>query len=244
MKRVFFISDAHLGFHHGEAETRKVGHLLAFFEHVSEKGNALFLLGDLFDFWFEYRSAIPRRYLTIVAALKHLVDSGVSIQFFIGNHDFGAGRFFEDELGIPVHTEPTSVDIQGKRLYLAHGDGLLQNDRSGRFLKAFLRNPLCLQLYRMIHPDVGFAVADFFSKLSRNHRPVNNRDDEYVRHAKALFNKGIDYVIVGHTHQPFEYREDSHAYLNTGDWMAHFSYILLQDGEAHLEFWPTDSLEK
>lgn len=235
-KRAFFLSDAHLG-HHGKAiEEGKKQHLRAFLHHL-EANDTLFLLGDLFDFWYEYRSAIPRHHSDAICMLRHRIENGVHIRFVPGNHDFGVGRFFFEELGIPVLRRSSNIEWEGKRLFVAHGDGLVRRDRGIRFLRVLMRNPVSMGLFRCIHPDIGFAMARFLSKLSRDYKPTTNRDAEYRAFAEGLFAGGIDFVVLGHTHRPDEWRSGSNAYVNTGDWMESFTYAKLENHDLRLHYW-------
>ena len=240
MSRIFFISDAHLGLEDEEKEIHRVDLLLKFFDHVSSCGHRLYIVGDLFDFWFEYRYVIPRRYFRIVCSLKELVEQGVRVEYITGNHDFWMEDFFEHELGIPVHHQPLNMEYGGKRFYVAHGDGLAKSDVGYRFLKKILRNRFNIHLYRLLHPDTGFRLALFFSHLSRNHREVTNRDEEYTEYARARFAEGFDSVVLAHTHRPYEVHENGHTYVNIGDWMHHYSYGRLEEGRLSLEYWPED----
>ena len=237
MSKAFFISDAHLGFHDPHREKEKTEMFLDFLSHISEKGNRLFILGDFFDFWFEYKSAIPRHYFSVVCALEKLVRQGVSVHYATGNHDFGVGDFMHDELGVHVHKDPTEIELHGKRLFIGHGDGFIKRDIGGRLMKILLRNPVSQGLYRLLHPDLGFRLANFFSKMSRNNKEVKDRDAEYLQCAQHLFSRGIDFVVLGHTHRPFEFIQDGRAYVNTGDWMEHFTYAKLENDRLTLEYW-------
>ncbi len=237
MSRIFFISDAHLGNASQEEEDRRESLLLEFFGYVEQNGDGLFIVGDLFDFWFEYKTVIPRRHFRILIALNQLVDHGLTVEYITGNHDFGIDRFFETELGVRIHHHPLDITIDGKRLYLAHGDGLAKQDVGYRLLKRVLRNPFNIRLYRILHPDIGFRLAKFFSNLSRNHREINNLDAEYVEFARSRFADGFDGVILAHTHQPQEFHEDGKTYINTGDWMGKFTYGKLEEGILSMNYW-------
>jgi len=237
MKPYFFISDSHIGFDKPAEEKEKIERLLAFFRFVKENGERLFLLGDLYDFWFEYKTVIPRRNVAILLALKDLVDSGVKIDYLIGNHDFWVGDFFENDLGIQIHQEPMEIRLQDKKCFIAHGDGFARNDAGYRRLKKVLRHPLNIKLYRMIHPDIGFAVADFFSRWSRNSRDIKNKENQYLEYARERFSDGFDCVILAHIHIPQELKQNGKRYINTGDWMHHFTYGKLENGKLSLEYW-------
>ena len=241
MGSVFFISDAHLGLEANEVENRRERLLLDFLSHVGRKGEGLYIVGDLFDFWFEYRSVIPRRYFRVLFALRKLVEQGVKIRYVTGNHDFWMESFFDRELGVEVYQESLDIRIEGKRFYIAHGDGLAKKDDGYRLLKKVLRHPLNVRLYRLLHPDIGFALARFFSRLSRDCREIKDRDTEYLAYAKALFAQGFDCVVLAHTHRPQEFRKNGRTYINTGDWMNGFTYGKFAQGKLRIETWPTET---
>ena len=237
MSRFFFISDAHLGLRDDKEERQHISSLLDFFSYVKENGDGLYIVGDLFDFWFEYQSVIPRRHFPIIFALKALVNKGIRVEYITGNHDFGMDSFFDEDLGIPVHHESLDTALDGKRVFIAHGDGLAKKDVGYRLLKKVLRNRINIRLYRLLHPDLGFRLALFCSKLSRNHLAIENREEEYIQYAKTKFADGFERVILAHTHRPQEYRENDFTYINTGDWMSFFSYGKLEEGQLSLEYW-------
>jgi len=236
MEKIFFISDVHLGME-TDAENEKESALLEFLDAIAKPGNRLFILGDLFEFWFEYNFVIPRRHFHILAKLDEIARRGVRIDYIIGNHDFWIDHFFEETLNITVHQHPLQTDIDGKRFFIAHGDGMAKSDRGYRLLKRILRNRFNIFLYRMIHPDLGFRLALFFSRLSRGQNNDNRFAEEYVSAAREQFQKGFDFVIFGHTHHPYQLREDHRLYINTGDWITHFSYAVFENGELNLMYW-------
>jgi UDP-2,3-diacylglucosamine hydrolase len=240
MKTLYFISDAHLGLGDPEEEFQKNSALLGFLEHVGSAGGTLFIMGDLFDFWFEYKSVIPWRYFRILAALANVKAAGVTIHYLTGNHDFWLDSFFQSELGVLVHTDPVDTLLDGKRFWIAHGDGIMKKDHGYRFLKKILRNPLSIFLYRLLHPDLAYAIAGFFSRLSRSHPAFPDEDADYVSEAKARFAEGFDFVVMSHTHRPMSWAEDGRFYVNTGDWMRHFSYAKFENGRLSLEYWPVE----
>jgi len=234
MFRVFFISDAHLG--DGQDNRRRENRLLAFLESI-EKGSELFLLGDLFDVWFEYNTVIPKNYFNTLYALKKLALKGVRISFITGNHDFWVQDFFTSTLNITLYTGWADVKLRDFRCFIAHGDGLTGREATYRLVKKILRNPLNVGLYRLIHPDIGIPLASWFSRWSRKNPSRRHNDEAYMDFARRKFSDGFDYVILGHTHRPQEFREGSHTYLNIGDWMNTFTYGKLENGRLTLEKW-------
>lgn len=237
MNRHYFISDAHLGAADTEDDRQRESRLLNFLKYVEDTGSSLYIVGDLFDFWFEYRTVIPRRYINVIFALKRLSDKGIKIEYVIGNHDFWLGDFFESQLGILIHHDPICLTIDSKRYYVGHGDGLAKDDVGYRFLKKILRHPLNIKLYRLLHPDFGYKLALFCSNLSRNHRAVKDNHSDYLSFARERFAEGFDGVILAHTHSPLEVTEHNKTYINTGDWINNNSYAVLEEGRLRLEKW-------
>ncbi len=235
MGNTFFISDVHLGGQHHKAERVKESRLLSFFEYVAEYGDRLFIVGDLFDFWFEYRTVIPRGYTKVLCALSRLQELGKEMHYIAGNHDFWMRNFIEEELGVTLHFDDFTYELDNKKFYLYHGDGLAKNDRGYRLLKRIFRNRTNIFLYSLIHPDLGIPLARWVSSLSRNHtsRREPPEDSDYIQAALKKFEEGYDYVLFGHLHSPNYQMFGQKIYVNLGDWMDHFSYAEF-DGESLL----------
>jgi UDP-2,3-diacylglucosamine hydrolase len=239
---VFFISDAHLGTTDTELEARKRKELLSFLEMVGREGEELYILGDLFDFWFEYGSLIPRQYAPLFSALWRLREGGVRMHYVVGNHDYWAGEFFERELGMKVWKEPLTVETGGKRLFLAHGDGFEQGDRGYHFMKRILRHRASIFLFGLLHPRLGFLLARLTSALTKgDYETKAPKASKALReYALARLQKeNIDLFIAGHTHTPEITRTGDKYFVNLGDWIRHFTYAVIQDGEPKLMKWST-----
>jgi len=235
----FFFSDAHLGAEPREREAPRERKLHDFLAWLHGRASHLYIVGDLFDFWFEYREAIPRRHFATLAALAALRSSGVEITYLNGNHDFWLGPFLSRELGLVTHRDALAVALQGKRIWLHHGDGLLGGDLGYKVLKRILRSPISVRLYQGIHPDVGFPVANRVSLASRHSRDARKLDGERLWREIALprFAEGFDAVMVGHLHHAFERREGDRAFFVLGDWIDQFTYVRLHQGELTMESW-------
>jgi UDP-2,3-diacylglucosamine hydrolase len=243
---VFFLSDAHLGAEPVEKEAAREARLHEFLTAAAERATELYVVGDLFDFWFEYRSAIPRRHFATLAALRDLRRAGVQVHYLNGNHDFWLGPFLSGELGLTVHSGAVALERQGRRLWLHHGDGLIGGDLGYRGLKKVVRHPASLRLYQLLHPDVGFPLAHFFSNLSRGSRDrrVLDGDRLWREIAEPRFREGFDTVMIGHFHHVYERREGRRVFVVLGDWIEHFSYAVLEGGELRLETWPDEPRER
>jgi UDP-2,3-diacylglucosamine hydrolase len=236
----YFLSDAHLGTDPREDEAAREGRLHSFLSSLRGRATDLFIVGDLFDFWFEYRTAIPRRHFPTLAALRDLRESGVAITYLNGNHDFWLGPFLRDDLGLETYPAALAVERQGHRIWLHHGDGLVGGDLGYRMLKRVLRNPTSVALYQLLHPDLGIPLAHTVSRWSRHSRPDRPLAGDRLWREVAMprFEQGFDTVMIGHFHHAWERREGARAFFMLGDWMESFTYVVLRDGAFALETWP------
>ena len=202
-RRAYFISDAHLGRGDPETEERKLKYLSEFFHAVSQDGSYLFVVGDLFDFWFEWRWVIPKGEFSVLAKLKALVECGIQVHYLAGNHDFQLSGFFENEIGAAVHSDELDITLDDARFYICHGDGLLSRDRGYRLLKKIIRHPWSVALYRLLHPDLGMGIARLTSRVSRDHLSLKySEGDEAENEAfsRKKLQAGYDAVILAHSH--------------------------------------------
>lgn len=240
---VVFLSDAHLGAEPREREASREARLHSFLGALPGRASSLVIVGDLFDFWFEYRTAIPRRAFPTLAALQRLREAGIDIQYLNGNHDFWLGEFMRETLGIRTTDRPVSIEQQGRRLWVHHGDGLVGGDLGYRLLKKVIRSPLSIGLYQLLHPDAGIPLAHLvsrWSRRSRGHGPL--RAERLWREiAEPRFAEGYDGVLVGHFHHVHEQRENGREFIVLGDWIDHFTYAELEDGKLSLRTWPAPS---
>ncbi len=235
---VYLISDAHLGaeVHTGpEREAR----LHAFLDSLPGRAGTLVIAGDLFDFWFEYRSAIPRRHFGTLARLRALREAGIELHYLTGNHDFWLGRFLAGELGVRTHAGALTLEQQGRRLWIHHGDGLVGGDLGYRILRRVLRNRTSIALYSLLHPDLGIPLALRVSAWSRRSRGEKPLEAERLWREIALprFAEGFDAVLIGHFHHAYERRERGREFFLLGDWIERRTYAVLEGGTIRLECW-------
>ena len=241
-KRILFICDAHLG--SGGDETEKERVLIEFLRSLSaDDVSTLYILGDLFDFWFEYKSAILSQYFHVLSELTRVVERGIEIHFVVGNHDYWAGDFLRDTVGMKIHYDPIEIELDGLRVYMCHGDGLNPHDRGYRVLKAIIRNRVLIWALRLIHPDFVLGVIRRFSRLSLESSSVAGklREDDGIREfALRKLRDGADVVIAGHSHQP---HDETHTidgatkrYYNVGDMREFFSYLEYSAGKFSLKY--------
>ena len=232
---VFVVSDIHLG----AVPPARERAFVRWLEHTGGEASELIINGDLFDFWFEYEWAIPRGHTRVLAALAALVDGGVPVRFFGGNHDWWGGSFLEEEIGLVLHREPAVLDVAGRRAFVAHGDGLGRGDLGYRILKRTLRSRFTRWSFRWLHPDLGARLA---RSVSGTGRRLDDATESAQRRARILeawatekmcAEPELDLVLLGHAHVPQILEvEDGRFYVNAGDWVDHRSYVVLAWGES------------
>jgi len=239
MGKAYFISDVHLGLESRDREKAKEDRLLNFLDHVQIDASYLFIVGDLFDAWFEYRTVIPKGFHRLFTKLEDLTRKGVAIYYLAGNHDYWIRNFFSDELGMKTFHDAFDIMVNGKKIFIHHGDGLAQNDTGYRLLKIILRNRLSIWLYSWLHPDIGVALAKSSSKKSRNYTQTKDYGDSdgMMQFAKQKIDEGYDIVIMGHRHKPTSEKIGRGTYINLGDWITHNTYAEMADEEITLRYW-------
>lgn len=234
-KVAYFISDAHLGIEPPGCLPNREERLVELLR--SWKGNAshVVIVGDLFEFWFEYRDYISKNHLALIRALADLVESGVSVHLFRGNHDFALGNFFEKSVGVNVH-DSAVLEIQGKRIYVAHGDGVIKSDWKYRLYRKILDCSVNRWLFGMFHPDWGMALARF---VGRNSRKVGENKviplDEYLEWGNGILReKACDICIHGHHHLAGIWKQENGIVASPGEWIKKFTVLRLENGELSL----------
>jgi UDP-2,3-diacylglucosamine hydrolase len=246
MGSVYFISDLHLGAPNAsKSRTREKSFLEWVDAHRSDM-EALFVVGDLFDFWFEYKRAVPRGFVRTLGKLATLADEGVEIHFFTGNHDLWVDDYLEKEVGCKIYTEPKVFELHGKKLLVGHGDGLGPGDRGYKLLKKIFTNPFLKWCFARIHPNTGIGIADYFSKSSRAKTGEKDKDFKgidaewlyiYAREYQQAHEK-LDYFVFGHRHLPLDVDiPEGGKYINLGDWIHYFTYGKLENGILSLDKW-------
>lgn len=242
-ERIFFVSDTHFTYHTISAGERKKRALfLDFLEHISG-ARRLYLVGDTFDFWFEYRSVIPRYYGDVLHGLYALRRSGTEIYITGGNHDHWFGSYLPDTLGVTILPPRSTHRLQGKTVVVTHGDTLLSGDYAYKILKTLIRSRPVIELSRLVHPDILYPFARWFSQSSKR---LNERKTE--RYARIMcrrapddfFRWNNDIFIMGHIHYPLIERYGDRTFVILGDWLSHFSYLKLEGGEPELEYYKPD----
>ena len=241
---LYFISDVHLSMDGSASEAEKRRHLREFVGHVSEMGGTLFIVGDLFDFWFEYKHVIPKAYFDILTVLNEAKLNGVDLHFVPGNHDYWIRDFLDKTLFKEVHFDGVSTEISGKRFLISHGDGIVSWDRGYRILRSVLRNRLFVFLYRWLHPDIGYAIAKHFSRNGNydHHTPEYKESvvSNLTEYCEDQCKNGIDYIIMGHYHQHKEIQLENGQFIILGDWIKYHSYGYFDGEQLSLKSWGID----
>ncbi len=237
-KKIYFASDFHLGAPNYNDSLIREKRLVAWLDSIKHDAAEIYLVGDLFDFWFEYKTVIPKYFTRLLGKLAELRDNGISITFFTGNHDMWMFGYFEEELGIPVIRQPMDREINGKKFHIAHGDGLGPGDKGYKFVKKVFASKLCQWLFRWLHPDIGISIANFFSDTSRKKTGdsdaifLGEKNEWLVIYSREkLQSQHYDFFIYGHRHLPMEIKlAENSKYINLGEWISHFTYAVF-DGE-------------
>ncbi len=241
--KVYFVSDSHLGVPDHASSLLREKRLVRWLDMVGNDAMRIYFLGDIFDFWFEYHTVVPKGYVRLLGKMAELSDSGVDLHYFTGNHDMWVFDYFSKELGMHIHREPVDVTIHGKEFHIGHGDGLGPGDRGYKLLKKIFSCYLCQRAFAFLHPSIGMRLAFYMSKRSRRanagkDRVFLGRDKEWlVQYCKdVLLRRQVDYFLFGHRHLPLQIEvKPGVLYLNTGDWFRHFSYAEYDSGGLRLK---------
>ena len=244
-KKVYFLSDFHLGVPSHASSLEREKRIVAFLDQIKNSAAMIFVVGDLFDFWFEYRTVIPKGYVRILGKLAELTDNQIPVHFFVGNHDMWMSGYFEKELNIPVHFENKVYEFNGMKILVGHGDGLGPGDYGYKFIKKVFRNPICQFLFGLLPPFFGISLANFFSKRSRimtgttDEKFLGENDEWLVLYAKEKLKKEhFDYFVFGHRHLPIDFQlKEGSRYINLGDWIKYNSYAELDGTTIQLKYY-------
>ena len=240
--KIYFASDQHFGIPDAESSRVREMKFVRWLEEIKDDAQCLFLLGDLFDFWFEYKKVVPRGFVRVLGKIAELRDSGMPIYYFVGNHALWMGNYIEQELGIPIFEKPKEFEFGGKSFLIGHGDGLGPGDKGYKRMKKVFAHPFSKWLYRWLHPDIGVRFAQY---LSTKNKLISGQEDviflgedkewlvQYAR--RKLESKHYDYFLFGHRHLPMEIKVgENSTYINTGDWITHFTYAVFDGKDLKL----------
>ncbi|WJJ96974.1 UDP-2,3-diacylglucosamine diphosphatase [Algibacter luteus] len=237
-KKIYFASDNHLGAPTTEASFPREKKFVAWLDEIKQDAAAIFLLGDLFDFWFEYKTVVPKGFTRTLGKLAEISDSGIPIHYFVGNHDLWMNGYFEEELNIPVYHKPEEFKFNDKTFFIGHGDGLGPGDKGYKRMKKVFTNPFFKWVFKWAHPDIGMRIAQYFSVKNKlisgdDDAKFLGEDQEWLAQycKRKLEDKHRDYFVFGHRHLPLKIKlNEKSTYVNLGDWVQYYTYGVF-DGE-------------
>ena len=243
-KKVYFASDQHFGAPTPKKSKPREERFIRWLDEIKTDCQVLFLMGDLFDYWHEWKFVVPKGYIRLLGKIAELKDSGIDIYFFVGNHDLWMRDYFQTELGIPVFFQKQICDISGKKFLLAHGDGLGPGDKGYKRMKKVFTNPFCQWLFRWLHPDIAMRIATYLSTKNKlisgeEDKEFLGEDKEYLilYSNKKLETEDFDYFVYGHRHLPMvlDLKGGAAKYINLGDWISYFTYGVFDGKAFHLK---------
>lgn len=238
-KKIYFASDFHLGAPSHQSSRRREDIIVSWLDRIKKDAEAIYLVGDIFDFWFEYKHAVPKGYIRFLGKIAEITDAGIPVHFFTGNHDMWMFNYLPQEIGITIHREPITPVFNGKKFFIGHGDGLGPGDKFYKFLKLFFNSKICQWLFARIHPNLGMGIANAWSKKSRITNIKNGEeflgDEEewlYKYCQEILQTSSYDYFIFGHRHLVLDLKlKGSHSrYINLGEWATGNPHFAVFDG--------------
>ena len=244
-KKVYFLSDFHLGAPNEIESRKREDRLVRFLQTARKDAGVIFIVGDIFDFWFEYKTVVPKGFIRILGTLAQMADEGIQLHIFTGNHDLWMQDYLSKELNAKLYFEPQAFTIQHKQFLIGHGDGLGPGDNGYKRLKKVFTNPICQWLFRWLHPDAGIQLANYFSRKSR--AKTGNADELFLGEDKEWLiqytkeqakTMAVDFFIFGHRHYAIDFKiNEKSRYINLGDWIRLNTYAVFDGDNMQLLTW-------
>ncbi len=243
-KKIYFASDFHLGVPDYESSLAREKKVVKWLDEIKSDAEEIYLLGDVFDFWFEYKTVVPRGYVRLLGKIAELTDKGIIVHYFTGNHDMWTFDYLSKELNVKIYREPIEKEYNGKQFYIGHGDGLGPGDHGYKFIKKVFSSKISQWMFARLHPNAGIGLAEYFSKKSRvatgisDEKFLGEEKEWLIIHSKELLQKKhFDYLIFGHRHLPLDFPINGKSrYINLGDWIRYFSYGVFDGKEFELRY--------
>lgn len=242
MSKIYFASDLHLGVPNRKKSLVREKLFVQWLDEIKNDAETIYLLGDIFDFWFEYKKAVPKGYVRLLGKLAEISDLGIPIHIFTGNHDMWLFDYLEDEINAHIHREPIEISLKGKRFFIGHGDGLGPGDNGYKIIKKIFKNKLCQWLFEKIHPNLGISIAQYWSKKSRiangeNDENFHDEKEWLIQFCKEKMKTiDVDFFIFGHRHLPLEVNlGNKTTYINLGEWVNYNSYAVFDGKKLELK---------
>ncbi len=243
--KIYFASDLHLGVPDEQSSYAREKLFVSWLNMAAQDAKEIFIIGDVFDFWHEYKTVVPKGHIRLLGKIAQLTDSGIPVHVFTGNHDLWMFGYLEKEAGVQVHKKPIEREFNGKKFFIGHGDGLGPGDHGYKFIKKVFNNPVCQFFFRWLHPDIGVGIANYFSRKSRYGNTGKHELEEFkgedkewlVQYSKRLLQRShFDYFVFGHRHLPLDIQlNDKSRYINTGDWLDYNSYAVFDGNTMELK---------
>lgn len=245
-KKIYFASDLHLGAPNYEESLKRERHFVKWLEEIRHDAAEIYIVGDLFDFWFEYKKAVPRGFVRVLGKLAEIVDSGIPVHMFTGNHDMWIFDYLPQEIGLTLYRKPIEKQWNEKKFMIGHGDGLGPGDHGYKFIKKVFENPFLQWSFARLHPNFGIGLADYFSKKSRaktgddDAKFLGEENEWLVIYCKEVLKKQhFDYFVFGHRHLPLDIElQPNSRYVNLGDWIQYFTYGVFDGKSMALKDYP------
>ena len=242
-KKIYFLSDFHLGAPDHASSLERERKIVQFLDEIKEQAAEIFFVGDMFDFWYEYRTVVPKGFVRLLGKIGELSDAGIPMHFFVGNHDMWMKNYFQQEFNMPVYYAPEEFERNGKKILVGHGDGLGPGDHGYKRLKKVFRNPVSQFLFGIFPPMLGMGLANYMSRRSRAQTGTKEEvflgdDKEWlvIYCKEKLKQKNTDFFVFGHRHLPIDFRlNDSSRYINLGDWIHYFTYAVFDGADMELK---------
>jgi UDP-2,3-diacylglucosamine hydrolase len=242
-KKIYFASDFHLGVPDYEKSLVREKLIVKWLDEVKQDAQEIYLMGDLFDFWFEHKYTVPKGFTRLLGKIAEINDSGIPVTLFTGNHDMWMFDYLSKELGVKIYREPIVREYNGKKFYLGHGDGLGPGDNGYKFIKKIFASPVCQWLFARLHPNFSMGMGNFWSRKSRlsngpkDEKFLGNENEWLVIYSKEkLQTEHFDYFIFGHRHLPLDIKlADNSRYINLGEWVNYNSYAVFDGNNLELK---------
>jgi UDP-2,3-diacylglucosamine hydrolase len=241
--KIYFASDCHLGVPDYESSLAREKIFVKWLDSIKTDAKEIYLLGDIFDYWFEYKQVVPKGFVRLLGKLAELSDSGIPIHYFTGNHDMWMFGYFTKEMNIDIFRKPVEREYNGKKFFIGHGDGLGPGDHKYKFIKKVFSNKVCQWLFARLHPNFGIWLAKYFSLKSRIANGIT--DEIYLGEEKEFLPQFVkehektehfDYYIFGHRHIPIDLKIGNARYISLGEWVSHFSYAVWDAEKLELKY--------
>ncbi len=240
-KKVYFFSDCHLGVPDYDNSRQREAKIVKWLDSIKNDAQVIFLMGDIFDFWVEYKYVVPKGYTRLFGMLSSLSDMGIELKYFTGNHDLWIKDYFIKEIGMKLYKTAELFTINNKKFYLGHGDGIGKGDYGYKFLKSMFHCNINQFFFRMLHPYLALKLGNFLSETSKEYKSddivYNKKENERMQAfiQEQLKTASIDYFIFGHRHLPQDIRIENSRHIHTGDWLKHFSYVTFDGNDLKLD---------